>query len=330
MGWPLDVNEYGHMRVTRPVQPVDVSRPETNPPIDKTAYAYDRPVAFYVLATVFPWLFWFAAAYLSNLDEQSAAVQAWTAAFGVCGLVAPILVVVFLVRRRPELRSDILRRLRPRRVSWFHLAATLLLLLASILAAQAVSLLFGYGPEQFRFRGGFTFSAGLLPVWFTLIGAAIFEELAWHSYGTDALLRKMSVFTASMVFTVFWALWHIPLAFIKGYYHNEVVATGWLHTLNFPLSMVAFVILMNWLYFSTGRSILIAITFHITANLANEIFMTDPDTKIIQTIILLIVAGIVVFANPKLFFASSGRRRNPEGALPAADAYPLTTTKKDR
>ena len=269
------------------------------------AYRYDRPVAFYVLATIIPWSFWFLAAYLSQLGEQTAAVQVWTAVLGVCGLVAPIFVVILLVRRRADLRKDILQRLLPRRISWIYLVVTLVLLLASILAAQAVSLLFGYSPEQFQFRGGFTFSAGLLPVWFTLIGAAIFEELAWHSYGTDALIRSMSVFTASLVFTVFWALWHLPLGFIKGYYHNEVVEMGWLHTLNFPLSMVAFVILMNWLYFSTGRSILIAIIFHITANLANEVFMTHPDTKIIQTFLLLIVAGIVVTANRGLFF---GRR----------------------
>ena len=55
----------------------------------------------------------------------------------------------------------------------------------------------------------------------------------------------MRVFTASMVFTVVWALWHLPLFFIDGYYHNEVVEQGWISALNFPLSMVAFVLLMN-------------------------------------------------------------------------------------
>lgn len=303
----------------RLVEPEGASRLRADSQIDTIVYGYDRPVAFYVLATVFPWMFWFSAAYLSHLSDQTAAVQVWTAAFGVCGLVAPVFVVVFLVRRRRDLRADMIRRLLPRHVSWFYLVVTLLLLLASILAAQAVSLLFGYSPEQFQLRGGFTFSAGLLPVWFTLIGAAIFEELAWHTYGTDALLRRMSVFTASLVFTVFWALWHVPLGFIDGYYHNEVVESGWIHVLNFPLSMVAFVILMNWLYFATGRSILIPIIFHVTANLVNEIFMTHPDTKIIQTILLLIMAGIVVASNPKLFFGSSLSRRNREAVNQQAD-----------
>ncbi|MEO9197867.1 MAG: CPBP family glutamic-type intramembrane protease [Antricoccus sp.] len=130
--------------------------------------------------------------------------------------------------------------------------------------------------------------------------------------GTDALLRRMSVFTASLVFTVFWALWHVPLGFIKGYYHNEVAESGWIHVLNFSLSMVAFVILMNWLYFSTGRIILIPIIFHISANLVNELFMTPQGTKIIQTIILLIVAAIVVASNPDLFFRSRLGSQNQE------------------
>ncbi len=272
-------------------------------PIAPVAARYDRPVLFYVLATAIPWAFWFAAAYLSHLPEQTPAVQVSTAVLGLAGLVAPVFVVVGLVWNRPELRADILQRLVwPRGVRWGFVAGALMLLLASLLAAQALSLLFGYSPDQFLLRGGFTFSAGLLPVWVTLLGAALFEEVAWHSYGTDALVTRMRVFTASMLFTVIWALWHLPLAFIDGYYHSEVVETGWLHTLNFPLSMIAFVLIMNWLYFRTGRSILITVIFHATANVVNEIFMTHEDTKIIQTALLLIVAAIVVVRDRDLFF----------------------------
>ena len=282
--------------------PGQASRDDSRP-IAPVAARYDRPVLFYVLATAIPWAFWFAAAYLSHLREQTSAVQVWTAVLGLAGLVAPVFVVVGLVWNRPELRADILQRLVwPRGVRWGFVAGALVLLLASLLAAQAMSLLFGYSADQFLLRDGFTFSAGLLPVWVTLLGAALFEEVAWHSYGTDALVTRMRVFTASMLFTVIWALWHLPLAFIDGYYHSEVVETGWLHTLNFPLSMIAFVLIMNWVYFRTGRSILITVIFHATANVVNEIFMTHEDTKIIQTALLLIVAAIVVVRDRDLFF----------------------------
>lgn len=278
----------------------------TSPPargIDPLAYHYDRPVLFYALATAIPWACWFAAAYLSRRAEQTFSVQIWTTILSVAGLIAPVAVVAWLLRNKPALRADVRRRLGwPTGIRWRYLAAALLLLPGSLLTAQAVSLLFGYGADQFLLRGGYTFTAGLLPVWVTLLGAAIFEEVAWHGYGTDSLVARMRVFTASMLFTVVWALWHLPLSFIDGYYHNEVVQQGWLHTLNFPASMIAFVLLTNWLYFRTGRSILLAVVFHITANFANEMFLTNPDTKIIQTALLLIVSAVVVIKDRRLFF----------------------------
>lgn len=271
--------------------------------IDPVAERYDRPFLFYALATAIPWACWFAAAYLSNLDTQTAVLRWWTAALTVAGLVAPVAVLAALVARRPELRADVLHRLRwPREAPPGFIALAFLLAPASILAATAVSLLFGYSPEQFLLRGGYTFSAGLLPVWVTLAGAAVLEEIAWHGYGTDTLVRRFRVFSASMLFTVIWALWHLPLGFINGYYHEEVVELGWIHTLNFPMSMVAFVVLMNWLYYRAGRSILVPIAFHLTANFANEVLLTDPDTKLIQTGLLLVLAAVVVVKDRDLFF----------------------------
>jgi membrane protease YdiL (CAAX protease family) len=172
----------------------------------------------------------------------------------------------------------------------------------TLMAAQGLSLFFGYDPGQFKFQGGFTFSTGLMPVWVTLIGAAVIEELAWHSYGTDTLVRKMRVFSASMLFTLIWALWHVPLSFIDGYYQNEVVESGVLQTLNFPVSMVAFVLVMNWLYYRCGRSILVPVVFHASANMSAEIFMTDPDSKIIQTGLMLFLSAIILVKERRLFF----------------------------
>jgi len=59
---------------------------------------------------------------------------------------------------------------------------------------------------------------------------------------------------------------------------------------------------MNWLYYKTGRNILVAIIFHITAGYFNEIFATHPDSKVIQTIILLIVAIFIVIKEKEFFF----------------------------
>src|SRR5699024_5451815 len=92
------------------------------------------------------------------------------------------------------LQADILSRLAwPWRSHWFLIVCAWLLLPASLLLAQAISLIFGYDIDQFQLRDGYTYSAGLMPVWVTLAGAAVIEELAWHSYGTDTLIRRMNV-----------------------------------------------------------------------------------------------------------------------------------------
>lgn len=270
--------------------------------VDPVARRYNRPLAFYAASTLTSFVPWSGAAYLSHLPEQTVLVQRGTLILGVLGLGAPAAIAAWLVHRR-GLWADVRSRLLWRRgASRFHIACAFGLLLVSLLVAQAISLLFGYSAEQFLLRDGLTFSSGLLPVWSVLVLAPVLEELAWHGYGTDALLTRMRLFPASMVFTVFWTLWHAPLAFIKGYYHSEVVAQGWLHALNFPLSMIPFVLIMNWLYYRTGRSITVAIVFHITAGFVNEIFLTHPDSKLIQTAVLLVVAAVVVVKDRELFF----------------------------
>ena len=59
---------------------------------------------------------------------------------------------------------------------------------------------------------------------------------------------------------------------------------------------------MNWLYYKTGRNILVAVVFHTTAGYFNEIFSTHPDSKIIQTVLLIVLAVVVVLKERDFFF----------------------------
>jgi len=133
------------------------------------------------------------------------------------------------------------------------------------------------------------------------------EELAWHSYGTDCLRQRMNLLNVCLLFGVFWVLWHMPLSLIQGYYHSNVAETGLLYSLNFALSLFPYVILMNWLYYKAHRSILVAIVFHTTAGYFNEVFATHPDSKIIQTGLLLLLAIVVVVKNRDFFLRQDYR-----------------------
>jgi membrane protease YdiL (CAAX protease family) len=267
---------------------------------------YRHPVAFYTLATAIPWALWFTAAWLSHQPDPQLGVLA---ALGLAGLVAPMLVAFWFIRR-DGLTRDVLTRLvaPPGAAAWLWVMAVFLLP-ASLLVATAISIPFGYDLSQFQLADGFSFAAGLLPAWIVLALAPVLEELAWKTYGTDALASRMNILSTSLVFGVVWVLWHLPLGFIKGYYQAEVVEEGWIHSVNYAVSLIPFLILMNWLYYRGGRSVLLAIVFHLAANFGNELFQTDPDTKVIQTGLLLILSLALVWHDRKLFVTPPARRQ---------------------
>lgn len=264
---------------------------------------YRHPYLFYGLSTAIPWALWFAAAYLSHLSPANELLAVSVGVLGIAGLLAPAFIAYRMIWPDAELRNDIKRRLFSLKgIQPIHLFMTCFLMLGSILLAQAISLLFGHSTDQFALAGASSFSAGIFPGWFLLFLAPLVEELAWHSYGTDCLRVRMNLFRASMVFAVFWALWHLPLSFIKDYYHSNVAETGLLYSLNFAFSLIPFVILMNWLYYKTGRNIPVAIVFHITAGCFNEMFATHPDSKVIQTVLLTLLSLYLLYRDRDFFF----------------------------
>jgi uncharacterized protein len=268
-----------------------------------TINEYKHPFLFYFLSILIPWSLWFAAAYLSQLPADNNFYATLSGVLGMIGLVSPTVIAFLMMYANPKLRNDLWGRLfSVTKIQPVYLFLTCFLMLGSILLAQAISLIFGYSAHQFAFSGGISFSYSLFPAWIMLLLAPLLEELAWHSYGTDCLRARFSLFSTSMIFAVFWAFWHFPLSFIKDYYHSNLAAIGWIYSLNFMLSLIPFVLLMNWLYYKTNRNILVAVTFHITAGLFNEIFATHPDSKIIQTVLLLCLTIALLYKEPEFFF----------------------------
>ncbi len=261
---------------------------------------YDRTLFFYGLSLLIPWLLWFLTAYISHHSTNLVLLQGF---LGLLGLLSPVFVSAYLFYSDKELLVDLKQRLFYfKNFNPIYAILSIFLIFTSIVLSQLISLLFGYSLNQFYISGAPSFSSALFSPWFILIFAPIIEELAWHSYGTDTLRRKFNLFKTSMVFAVYWVFWHLPLSFIKGYYHNNIVAEGWIYSVNFIFSLFVFVFLMNWLYYKTNRNILITIFFHLSANISNEIFATHPDSKVIQTIILSIITIIVLIKEKDLFF----------------------------
>jgi len=264
---------------------------------------YHKPGLFYLLAIAIPWALWLTAGYISHQEPYTNLVEWSIAILSLAGLIAPLVIALAFIWPDLQLRQDfILRIFNFKEVKGQYLLITFFLMLVSILSAQAISLFFGYSADQFQLRGGYTFNSALFPVWFLLIAAPVLEELAWHSYGTDCLRSRFNLFMTSLAFAIFWGFWHFPLSFIKDYYHSHLVESGLIYSLNFIVSLIPFVLIMNWLYYKTNRNILLPIVFHITAGFFNEIFLTHPMSKVIQTVLLLILSVYLVYNDRTLFF----------------------------
>ena len=166
-----------------------------------------RPVTFYTLSLLIPWTLWFAAAYISHRPD--AVEYQWAqAALGLAGLFAPMLVAAFLLYTQPKLWADAKHRLF--RLTGFpkrYLLAAALLGPVTLVLAQLISIAFGHSWAQFHISGHPSFTSALLSPWFMLLISPVAEELAWHSYGTDALTARKSLFVASLLFAVYWAFW---------------------------------------------------------------------------------------------------------------------------
>lgn len=238
--------------------------------IDSAVSHYRHPVLFYALATAIPWALWLTAGALSRQAATPASEIAVTT-LGLVGLAAPVGVAAAMVARDPWLRRDTLHRLVNVRdaPAWVWILSVVLMP-GALLVATTLSIGLGYPIEQFLLRGGASFTTGLVPAVVTLTLAPLLEELAWHSYGTDALASRWSVWKTSIVFAFLWAIWHIPLATIEGNYQSEVVENGALATFTFLGSVFPFVILMNWLYYRGGRNIWVAVVFHLVHGVRDE------------------------------------------------------------
>jgi len=251
---------------------------------------YKKSGLFFILATLIPWALWFLAGYISHIESDTGAAQKWASIIAFLGLFAPVAVAISLSFKNQELRNDMISRVfNFRGIRPTYIILTFIIMPISILLAQAISLLFGYSIEQFRFAESFSFTSGVFPV--------------WHSYGTDSLRTRFNLFTTSMIFALYWGIWHFPCSFIKDYYHSNLVEEGVIYSINFIASLFPFVIIMNWLYYKTNRNMILPVIFHIAAGFFNEIFATHPMSKVIQTGVLILFSLYLILSDRRFFFS---------------------------
>lgn len=267
-------------------------------------YSY-KPIQFFLLTFLCTWIPWFLTAYLSHQKGK----EKLQLVFMFLGLAAPLIVAVGMVyaSRNQEFISSFWHRLVLFKMDFRSLLLIFVGLPTALFLATAISLLFGKSPEQFSLVKEYSVMKGwqFLSLVIPIILAPALEEIGWRGYGVDSLRSHFNLFNTCMLYALLWGLWHLPLFFVQGYYHHELRSLGYVYVMNFFISIIPAAILLNWLYYTNSRSILIAIIAHAVLNALSIFFRTEQFTKCIFTGLLLILSGFVVIKDKELFFKES-------------------------
>lgn len=116
------------------------------------------------------------------------------------------------------------------------------------------------------------------------------EETAWRGFALPRLQNKFNPLTASLILGVIWAVWHLPLFFIKDSFQSQISFVGFL------ISTVATSVLIGWLFNRAKGSVLIAALFHaaMDVGIAFTGVMTSGDALFWAFIGLQVIAAIAV------------------------------------
>lgn len=286
--------------------------------MNETLHRYS-PVRWAALTLALTWVPWAVAIALGAGQENAEAYTFGPAVFvfAIIGLFGPTIASLVLVFRSGDraLKADFKDRLlNLRRISPRFLILAIVLPTLVVCTAIGISLLFGGSADQFSLTAD-TSEIGklLMMILLTMILAPLFEEMGWRGYGVDSFRSKLSPFAMSMAFGAFWALWHAPLFLLPGSYHYGLAQMeSPIYVVNFFVSIMAVVVVVNWLYYKNDRSIPAAAVAHSAGNAAGVLLAAVPTTDLITTGLYFAVAAAVILLDrghfsegPRTFLADA-------------------------
>ncbi|HON78307.1 MAG TPA: MmRce1 family CPBP family CAAX prenyl protease [Spirochaetota bacterium] len=266
-----------------------------------TNYRY-KTLTYYAATFIATYMLWFAGAYTSFQGDRGGLYML----FMLPGLMAPFLISLFIIFRsgNADLKRDFLNRLiNPGLMRLTMVPVFFLLMPAAVLVSIALSIPFGGSLSQFQLAEGFSFSMGFVPVLLLLLMAAAFEELGWRGYAFDSLQSRYTLFTASIIFSILWSLWHFPLIFVKNSYQYEIINQNVWYAVNFFAGIIPMGVIISWVCVKNRKSVIAAVLFHFIINISQEVLAMTQFSKCIETAVLTVIAALIVIKDRELFFS---------------------------
>lgn len=257
-----------------------------------------HPFSFYLLTLSITWLFWIIAIILDSEILSTVGM--------VLGMFTPALVSIFMIAfsNNHELKKDFKEKLfNFKKINLKNLILTALFCFIAVYISILLSTLFGQSLNQFSFTDDFSFEGiGAVSALLTILFASSVEEFGWHNYGVDSLSHNNSWFKTSLIFSIIWSSWHLPLFWIPGSYQCGLRETNIWFMINFIISVIPLAFIINWVYIKNNRSIVACIVFHLFINFMQEKIAMTPITKCVETGVMFVLAISIVIADKKTFF----------------------------
>jgi membrane protease YdiL (CAAX protease family) len=259
-----------------------------------------RPTIYFALAIAITWINGFILAAQSHQGGDKNIVNLLLAYMGPF-IAALIMMYVFADK---AFRADFRRRISDLGlINKRSLPFVLFFLPLAMVISIIISTAFGQPVEQLRFAEEFKiFEGEAILSMIILVLVPVLEELGWRGYGVDSLASKYNLFGTSIIFGILWAIWHLPVFFIKGSYQMSLWEQNPLFALNFFVGIIPMAIIMNYLFYKNQRSITLIALFHVTANFSAELFEANQISKCILTLVITLVAAIIIVRNKSFFF----------------------------
>lgn len=273
-------------------------------------------IAFFILANAISWAIWLPMLLAAQglLDRP---VSQYLHPLGGIGPMLAALIVTALTTGRAGLR-DLVTRLTRWRVGigwWF---AAVLGPVGLFGLAAIISRLAGEPwPDLGQFGTNPEFPLLATPLYWllvSLLGYGIGEQVGWRGFALPRMQARHSALAATLVLSLFWALWHLPLFGILDTYRSMGPAgiLGWF------LSIVTGAIVLTWLFNSTGGSLLLVAVFH---GMVDIVFNTPASPLVASSIgaLFTVVALLVLIIAGPANLSRSGKPIFAEPIITHAD-----------
>ena len=252
------------------------------------------PWLFFCVVLSWSWLFWIPMAVL-DISIQTSLGRG----LELVGLLGPALGgigLAYLTQNREGWRDYWSRVVDPRRIPlvWYPIILffapvlwTGAVLLDVLVGGSAAPELIGQRLDFFR-----SVPSSIAPfVLLVLVNGPVPEELGWRGYVLGRLQERRNVLISSLILGTVWALFHLPLFYIKDTFHADRGAwSAWFWL--FMLQIVAASFIFTWIFNNTRHSTLAAILLHFAINLTAELVNRTERTNLFATLLWIVAAAV--------------------------------------